>query len=338
MEANHPNSETRQRMEYTNGADGYGTNLGEGNPAAIDLLKLGLQLWRRRWLICGATLAVALAAGLTAKFLMTRTWQAQAVITPVSSTENSEDQMGGSLLDSFSGGGGGIAALFGLAGQSDNAIVALRYIAIMRSYTFTMSLLDKYHLYHRIADTVGPEGVSSWKIYRTIDEKFRCDYDYKTGNMAIYFVDADPGVAREVLSDYLDNLRNKLRNEQVQSAARAAKSLQEEIQKTSDSLLQNQLYELMARQIQREKLAQVQADFAFRVIEPPLVPDRYYAPIARNYFIISGALTFVLLSAWILIREWWSRALAHLAAQTAYEQPRPSESSSPRPTSLGLRS
>jgi hypothetical protein len=109
-------------------------------------------------------------------------------------------------------------------------------------------------------------------------------------------------------------LRDKLRNEAVTTAGAAALSLQDEIRRTPDALLQNQLYELMAHQIQREKLAQVQANFAFKVIEPPVVPDHYYAPSARHAATLSGALVFVVLCGFIILREWLAAAHAHLAA------------------------
>jgi len=93
-----------------------------------------------------------------------------------------------------------------------------------------------------------------------------------------------------VLGWYLEALRERLRSQEVQSAALAAKSLEDEISRTSDSLLQSQLYELLARQIQREKLSQVEADFAFKVIEPPVVPDAKFSPHVARAAMLTGLL------------------------------------------------
>ena len=113
-------------------------------------------------------------------------------------------------------------------------------------------------------------------------DRFSTEYDFKSGNLTLYFMDPSPDEAQKVLGYYLDSLREKLRNEEVQAGASAAASLEEEVRKSSDALLQTQLYELMARQIQREKMAEVQSDFAFKLVEPPVVPDNYYAPKARH--------------------------------------------------------
>ncbi|MFZ0657273.1 MAG: hypothetical protein WAM05_01045, partial [Candidatus Binataceae bacterium] len=113
--------------------------------------------------------------------------------------------------------------------------------------------------------------------------------------------------------------------EEVQAASSAVASLQDEIRETSDALLQNQLYELVARQIQREKIAQVQADFAFKVIEPPVVPDNYYAPQARRNATVAATITFLLMCVGALAWDFIVRARAQFAAlERATYPPQPS--------------
>jgi uncharacterized protein involved in exopolysaccharide biosynthesis len=43
-------------------------------------------------------------------------------------------------------------------------------------------------------------------------------------------------------------------------------------------MIESALYQMIATQIQREKLAEVQADFAFIMIEPPAAPDSHSWP------------------------------------------------------------
>jgi LPS O-antigen subunit length determinant protein (WzzB/FepE family) len=295
--------------------------------AAVELFRYGALLWQHRWLVIGVPLAIALAAGLFAKFAMTKVWRAQTIATPVSATENAQNEVGGSL-DAL-GGMGGLSALLGFAGQSNNAIVAERYMAIMKSFAFTMSLVERYHLDRPILaeEHEDPAKITQWKLYKLIQSRFQCEYDYKSGNLTLYFMDQDRDEATRILGFYLQNLRDKLRNGEVQSASEASVSLQDEIKKTSDSLLQNQLYELMARQIQRQKLAQVQADFAFKVIEPPVVPDVYYSPSARAYFMLSGSISLFLVCMFLVLREWSATVKAHLTANKLSEQQSPADQS-----------
>ena len=230
--------------------------------------------------------------------------------------------------------GGGIASLLG-GGAADTVTLAQRYTAIMNSYAFTTDLVNKYHLEHNIIGVRSKNAptVTKWSIHTMITDRFSTEYDFKSGNLTLYFMDPSPAEAQRVLGYYLDSLRDKLRNEEVQAGASAAASLQDEVRKTSDALLQTQLYELMARQIQREKIAQVQSDFAFKVVEPPVVPDNYFAPKARNNAILAASITFVLVCTWILGSDFIRRAKAQFEAlNPAPDQPASTlDDPSPRP-------
>ena len=173
--------------------------------------------------------------------------------------------------------------------------------------------------------------VTKWSVHMMIADRFTTEYDYKSGNLTLYFMDPSPTEAQRVLGFYLDSLRDKLRNEEVQAGASAAASLDEEVRKSSDALLQTQLYELMARQIQREKIAEVQSDFAFKVVEPPVVPDNYFAPKARHNATLAASLTFVLICTWILASDFIRRAKAQFAALNPAPAEPTADDPSPRP-------
>ena len=310
--------------------------------AALHLLHYVQLLWSR-WIIIGlATVAAGLGYGLITKYVLVKYYRAQALIAPISSSSGGLGSMSGAgdMMDSM---GGGLMSLFNLASGGDSASVAERYLSIMNSYAFTTDLIKRYHLERKIVDSHSKNAptVTRWQLHRAILSRFSAEYNYRSGNLELYFQDPDPQDAQRILGYYLDSLRDKLRNEEVQSALAAATSLQEEIRKTSDALLQTQLYELMARQVQREKVAQVQADFAFKVIEPPVVPDNYYAPSARKNATLAAALTFVLFCGWYIASDFIKRArtrLADIQQTETVEQPQPSEpqtgevaESSPRP-------
>jgi len=189
-------------------------------------------------------------------------------------------------------------------------------MAIIRSYDFTMHVVQRYHIDREVLRGTGLSihEMTRWSLYRLIQSRLGTEYDYKSANLSLYFIDSDRNVAEAMLTDVLDQLREKLRSEEVDSASAAVAALSAEVAKTSDALLQNQLYDLMARQIQREKLAQVQADFAFKVIEPPVTPDYYVGHGAKYYSGLAGALTFIGLCLLIVGRQWIQTAQAHLEA------------------------
>jgi hypothetical protein len=143
----------------------------------------------------------------------------------------------------------------------------------MESYDFGLDLIQRHNLVPVLtqgrAISGSPAAPGPWRLHLNLNSRFSSEYDYRTGNLTLYFIDPDRGTAQRILAYYLERLRDRLRNEAVREASAAAGSLAEEVGKTPDAPLQNQLYELMARQIQREKLAQVKADFAFKIVEPP---------------------------------------------------------------------
>lgn len=291
---------------------GATAHLTEAQYATLQLLHY-VDLLRARWILIAAlTIGIGLGYGLYTKFLTVKWYRAQAIVTPVPPEEGLS--MGtGSAGDMVDGLGGGIASLLG-GGAADTITLAERYTAIMNSYAFTTDLVKRYHLEHSIVGVQSKNAptVTKWSMHTMIADRFSTEYDFKSGNLTLYFMDPSPAEAQRVLGYYLDSLRDKLRNEEVQAGASAAASLEEEVRKTSDALLQTQLYELMARQIQREKIAQVQSDFAFKVIEPPVVPDNYFAPQARHNATVAASITFMLICTWILGSDFIRRARAQL--------------------------
>jgi len=293
-----------------------------------------LDLLRSRWLlIVSLTVGIGLSYGLYTKFLTVKWYRAQATITPVS-PEVGLQMANGTTGEMIGGFGGGLASILN-GGTTDTVTLAERYTAIMNSYAFTTDLVSKYHLEHNIIGVRSKNAptVTKWSVHTMITDRFSTEYDFKSGNLTLYFMDPSPDEAQKVLGYYLDSLRDKLRNEEVQAGASAAASLDEEVRKSSDALLQTQLYELMARQIQREKIAEVQSDFAFKMVEPPVVPDNYYAPKARHNATLAASITFVLVCSWILAADFIRRANAQFAAlNQAPDQPEAApDDSTPRP-------
>ncbi|MGH7907148.1 MAG: Wzz/FepE/Etk N-terminal domain-containing protein, partial [Candidatus Binataceae bacterium] len=302
--------------QFSNGHAGALT-LSAHPHATVELLKYWLILRRHKILICGVTVIAMVLTGIYYKYYATPLYRAEATITPVPPSQDMASAAS-PMLDNLMGGGGSLSELL-MGGDTDNELVSQRYIAVMTSFDFTMSLARHYHLVTKLLVHKGKDAakMTPWNVYKAISGNFDTDYDFKSGNLQLTYVNADPDLAREVLTDYLDALREKLRNQEMQGAAVAAKSLQAEIGQTSDSLLQAQLYELMAHQIQREKLAQLQADFAFKMVDPPMVPGMRYWPHPVRFTILAGVATLFLLSMFFVMREWIRHAHAHLKALEA---------------------
>ena len=264
-----------------------------------------LSRWWRPVLI--ATAVATLATGLIAKFYLQKRYEADAVLTPVAKplTPGSSSLMGGS----------GAGSIVELLGGSLAETSAQEYMSILKSFAFTISLAGRHSQIAAFAldANAGSPPRTQWQLYKIINDSFGCDYDIKTGNLTLSFVARTRADAQRILGYYVDDLRDKLRGREMHDAGIAVASLREQINKTSDALLQSQLYELMANQLQREKLAQIEADFAFSVIEPPVASDKPCRPRPFAYCVLVATLVAFLSVIVVLALETVSR-IRHGAA------------------------
>jgi hypothetical protein len=222
--------------------------------------------WRA---IAVTTLVVAAVVGLVSKFVLPKWYQAVAIIKPVPEPAVESRMEGG-----MGALGGDLGALIGIQGDAD--VVAEEDMTVLTSFAFNTAVAERHGLVKPLlkgtkyedADVNSRE--AKWAVYYELKGRLDLDYSLQTGNLTLYYEDPDPATAQRVLSYYLNDLRDRLRQRAIRDARAAVTSLEAEARNSSDPLLAQNLYTLIARQVEREKLAQVQADFAFKVLERPL--------------------------------------------------------------------
>ncbi len=279
-----------------------GEEVGEVYGDEIDLREY-LQALRERWrLIAAATILAMLVTAVITKFAMTKWYRAEAIIRPVNA---------GAVQGRLSGLMGGLGGAGGLAGGllgNEAANPASEYMPVLKSFGFTTRLIGGHSLGASLRGGGlglfgGAPADPDWARYRMMRKRFGCEFSIRTGNLTLYYQDPDRAMAGKVLGFYISDLRERLRHETIQDATAAIVSLRAESKETADNLLQTQLYELLARQIRQQKLAQVQADFAFKVLEAPTTPDKPYRPKVLLDTVLAGMLAFMLTVAAILWRN-----------------------------------
>ena len=239
------------------------------------------------WIVLPAS-AIALATFLTAKFAMTTYYKASAVLRPVGEQTEMANLGASSAL--------GVGLALDVGGFGAQAQKAEECLAILHSYEFANRLVSD----HKLAATLNRESAShlfghssqdpKWRLYQLMEHRFSADYDRLAGNLTLNFLAPSRREAQAILGNYIDDLRERLRSAEIQDAGAAISSLEMEAESTPDSLLRTQVYEVVARQIQREKLAQAKADFAFTVVQPPIAPDTPDRPRALFDAVIAGVL------------------------------------------------
>jgi Chain length determinant protein len=269
----------------------------------LDLFRTYARVLRGWWKeVAFAVILAAAAAGIVSKYFLTRWYTATAIIRPVPQNAVQGQLLG--LLSGFGGTGGGAVA--GLLGGS-SAADADEYVAILTSFAFTRNLIRSHHLYSTLLPDFDPSpanfGASrhlQWLAYKRLAGRFSCQYSVKTGNITLRYEDLSPGDAERVEGYYVDDLREQLRHRQISDTIAAVESLREEAARSADPMIESALYQMIATQIQREKLAEVQADFAFMVLEPPAAPDGHSWPPTLLLCLFAGATAFLLVSGYIL--------------------------------------
>jgi LPS O-antigen subunit length determinant protein (WzzB/FepE family) len=258
-----------------------------------------LDSWKQ---IAIATVIAVIATYILTKTVMTRWYQATATIEPIpeGAVENRvEGGMGGLA-------GGGMSSFLMATGIDSQA---QEYLTILRSYTFNTGVAVRHKLSDELLEGIDEkpktERKLKMKLFDILKGRFKVDYSIQAHNISVHFLDRDPVRAQEILQFYLDDLRDLQRQEAIRNATAAIESLEKEAKATGDSLLRENLYALVARQVQREKLAEVEADFAFKVLEAPVSPDRPYSPRASLNCFIMLMLTPMLMVAAILLRHNW---------------------------------
>jgi len=238
---------------------------------------------------------------------LTRYYRAMAIIRPVAKAATA-----GRIVGMFGGAGGaGLSPLSGLMGiGGPGSEEAQEYMTILQSFAFNTALINQHQLAPELTRSSSNPILAQienqdprWRAYKRMMKRFSCEYSSKTGNITLYFTAKTPAKAERILSYYVDDLREKLRTREVQGASAAVESMKAEARVTSDALLQTQLYDLIAKQMQQLKLAQVEADFAFTVLEPPAAPDKKYSPSVLLDSAVAGFLALVFSALFVVFRE-----------------------------------
>ena len=262
------------------------------------------ERWRR---IAVAALAAAAGTFLITALVLPKWYRSAAVIRPIA-TPAIESRIAGVLggLGGGLGGLSGIAASLGAGGNND----AEEYIAILRGFHFNLNLAQR----HKLSDELFKPSLISvifglkpkdpnWAIYRALEKRFDCNYSTTTGDITLYFEARGRQDANRILGYYIDDLRDLLRQREIDGAAAAIESLKGEAGSTADAVLRTELYLLEAKQVQRKKMAQVEADFAFRLLDPPAASDEPYSPRPALDSVAVALLTVILTSLVVAVRN-----------------------------------
>ncbi len=250
----------------------------------INLLDFFIVLLKHKMMIL-AVVAIASVASVAAALLLPNIYRSESTIAP------SAQEKGAGGLAALGGFGAMIAAEAGITASGSLE----QFEVVLKSWELTNSIIKKHDLLPVLFEDSWDTEKKKWNkdppkyedSYKKMHGLLKITADKKKNVIKISFESKNPKIAQNIVNYYIVGLSEFLR-EQILSDASAHKTqLAEQLAITSDPLLRNRLYDLMAKQIEKETLAKVQKYYSFTVIDPAFVPEMKFKPRRAMICVIS---------------------------------------------------
>jgi uncharacterized protein involved in exopolysaccharide biosynthesis len=246
-------------------------------------------VWRHKRLLL-LTACLGGAVGFGTSYLFAPQFKAYAILVP-------SDSLRGSSLDSALGNLGGLASLVGLDKSGNKESEALE---TLRSRALTTSYIEANGLLPIIFHDQWDAREHKWKPARHVptladgflkfDKSIRTVVDNrKTGLVTISITWEDPRLAQQWTTGLVDATNDLLRKQAIERSARSLAYLNKASDEATAMEIKATIYKLVETEIKKQMVAFGDKDYAFRVVDPAVVPERKDFP-HRSIFLILGAL------------------------------------------------
>ena len=266
----------------------------------IDLKELFIALWKGKWIIIFTTFVFAVGGVLYA-LSQPNTYKAEAVLA---SANDSKSGGLAAMASQF----GGLASLAGISlggGGTDSKAMAL---ATLQSRQFVNAFIHKYDLrvplmagekWSESTDTLllDPEiydaqsktwvrevepgktpEPTDWEAYKEFKKLIAVSESKNNGLVTLSITHLSPTIAKQWVDWLVIDLNAWVKKQSLDEARRNISYLEEQIERTSISDMQSVFYQLIEEQTKNLMLAQVQDEFAFKIIDPAVVPEEKAGP------------------------------------------------------------
>jgi uncharacterized protein involved in exopolysaccharide biosynthesis len=284
----------------------------------INLLDLFIVLLKHKVMIFSVVFLAGVAA-LVISLQMPNVYRSEATIAPTT-----QEKSGGGLA-ALGGFGAMIAAEVGIGatGSLD------QFDVVLKSRDLTNTIIREHNLLPIIFEKSWDAKTGNWKVgeppsylqkatealkgifgtspdeknnvsktptlqdaYKPMQEMLVKTPDKKQNVMRLSVESEDPKMAQVILNYYIVGLSEFLRRQTLEDAAAQQVHLTQQLSKTTDPLLKNRLYELIAKQIEKETLAKIQRYYSFNVIDPAFIPEKKFKPKRAQICMISVVVAF----------------------------------------------
>lgn len=280
------------------GSDGAARSLQRSLRAAADLWSI---LRAGKWLVLGSMLVCTLLAVALA-YLLPVKYRAETLLKPARTETNVMSQLGLA---------GGLASLTGLNLPVDDRSAEGR--AVLESKEFSMDFVRNEHLLPVLFADQWDAAAGRWRsndpkkipteldAYRLLRNNVRTvSQDLQTRMVLVAIEWTDPELAASWANKMVAMLNERMRKDAIDRSTRNLEYLRKEYEDTNVAPLRDAIARLMETELQTSMLASVQQDYAFRVVDHAVAPNRRISP-NRRLIAASGLLLGLALGVLIAI-------------------------------------
>jgi uncharacterized protein involved in exopolysaccharide biosynthesis len=267
-----------------------------------------MLLFRRR--IAVFVIVCTIVVGVVS-FLVGKQYDAVIVISPVTST--SEKSLGGGALGSLSG----LAALAGMSLGSDSkkneSLATLQSQALIQRYIRENNLMPI--LYEGEWDAASgkwkvtdPKDVPTlWKATQFFKKLRTVSPDSKTGMVTLTVRWKDPVLATKWANGLVKMTNDYEREAAIAESDRNIAYLTQQAAATDVVGIKQAIYNLMQSEISKSMIARGTSEYAFKVIDPALVPERAAFPLKKVWVAAAFFGSLILSVLLVLARLAWQK-------------------------------
>lgn len=291
----------------------------------IDLRELFVALWRGKWLIIATTFVFAVGGVLFA-LSQPNTYKAEVVLA--SSSDGGKGGMA-AMAAQF----GGLASLAGInlgGGSTDNKGMSL---AVLNSRQFLNTFITKHNLLVPLmAATEWNEGDNSlvvdpelydvkteqwvrevkpgkpqvptdWEAYKVFKKDILSSAEAKdTGLVTLSITHFSPVIAQQWAELLVQDLNAWMKDKSLNETKRNIGYLEQQLDKTNVSDMRTVFFQLIEEQTKNLMLAEVETEFAFKTVDPAVIPEEKAGPKRALICVLATLLGGMLGVAAILVR------------------------------------
>ncbi|MFY9260104.1 MAG: Wzz/FepE/Etk N-terminal domain-containing protein [Gallionella sp.] len=267
----------------------------------IDLMEMWAVLVKYKRMIRKYVL-VSVAVAVVISLLMPNIYEGEILLAPAQSDSSQ------SGLSSALGGMGGFASMAGLSLGGGGSIP--EYLAVLNSREFLWQFVQKNNLMpilfasdwdeqkKRWKDEDVEDQPGQWQAYRMLTMKglpgrdnaqIEFELDDKTGLVKVTLQWTDAALSAKWANSLIADLNHYLAKQAMDRSERNLKYLREELARTQVEEMRKVLFDLIASEQKSAMLANTQRDFAFKVLDPAIEPNKKTKP-KRALLVILAAI------------------------------------------------